>query len=243
MTINKTKTILLLSIATMLVLSAVALTPNTLAPANAQITNKPPTTTSPCPPADQVQHWDKIIFVLQDNVPPALSNLMGHELDLKVADQPNTVVDLNQEIVQSLEAQYPAVNPALIQSIKIKIIDDKYETVTCGQTGPQGPAGPPGPPGPSGTLTGFSKLIPATCSFDVSSVSGFGAGCSVPGASVGDSVVATLDLNSIGLAQLVITGASVSTNGTVGLQLVRVNGDTTPTPSTHAIANLLVYHN
>ncbi len=240
MTFNKTKTTLLLSIATILVLSAVALTPNTLAPATAQITNKPPTTTSPCPPADQVQHWDKIIFVLQDNVPPALSNLMGHELDLKVADQPNTVVDLNQEIVQSLEAQYPGVNPALIQSIRIKIIDDKYETVTCGQTGPQGP---PGPPGPSGTLTGFSKLIPATCSFDVSSAAGFGAACSVPGASAGDSVVATLDLNSIGLAQLVITGASVPTDGNVNLQLVRVNGDTTPTPSIHAIANLLVYHN
>jgi type VI secretion system secreted protein Hcp len=72
-------------------------------------------------------------------------------LDLKVPDQPGVVVDLKQEIVDSLTNQFqltPAQQSTLYNSIKI--ISDNYETVNCGLTGPQGPSGPAGPAGPTG---------------------------------------------------------------------------------------------
>ncbi|HYL65714.1 MAG TPA: collagen-like protein [Nitrosopumilaceae archaeon] len=162
MTINKNKTILALSIATTLVLSGVFLTSSTLTTALAQVTNAPTTPTSDCPPIGQVEHWDKIIFTVED-LPKRFSNLNHHQFDLKVVDQPNTVVDLNQQVLQSFVSQYPLI-PAEVQVVKIKIIDDKYETVTCGQTGPQGQAGATGPAGaigPAGPVGATGATGPA----------------------------------------------------------------------------------
>lgn len=161
---TNTKTILAISIAATIILGSVALTSNTLITAMAQSTDQSPTT-SPCPPADQVQHWDKIIFTIQPLVrlggekgPTPIGNIpvsyFGSEFDLKVTDQPGVVVDLHQQIVNSLTTQFQLTAPQQATLYKsIRIIDDKYEIVTCGQTGPQGPAGPTGQQGPPGTIS------------------------------------------------------------------------------------------
>lgn len=160
MTYKPNKTILILSIAATIILSGIILTSNTLSTALAQTA---PPTTSPCPPGDQVQHWDKIVFTIQavtegnGNGPHSIGNIpakmLNTELDLKISDQPGVVANLKQEIADTLASQYQ-LTPAQKASLNIKIISDNYETVNCGMTGPQGPAGPastvPGPAGPQG---------------------------------------------------------------------------------------------
>jgi len=149
-TINKRQTILILSIATTIILSGIAITANTLNMATAQ-TAIP---TSPCPPADQVQHWDKIIFRLGtgerfeakrstfEGIP---IGFVSATLDLKVPDQPGVIVNLNQEIADELATQFSLTpEQKSFWQNRINVIDDKYETVTCGSAGPQGPQGPPG---------------------------------------------------------------------------------------------------
>ena len=142
------------------------MTSNTFNTALAQVT--PPSITSQCPPGDQVQHWDKIVFSIQKErdgngkgVSPIGAipiTMLNTELDIKIADQPGVVANLKQEIVDSLANQYTltaAQKTSLFNSIKI--ISDSYETVNCGMTGPQGPAGPKGdtgaigPQGPAGS--------------------------------------------------------------------------------------------
>lgn len=158
MTYKTNKTILILSIAATIILSGIILTSNTFSTALAQ--TAPPT--SQCPPGDQVQHWDKIVFTIQNqregngnvqkigNIPASMLNT---ELDLKISDQPGVVVNLSQEIADTLASQFQ-LTAAQKANLNIKIISDSYETVTCGMTGPQGPAGPastvPGPAGPTG---------------------------------------------------------------------------------------------
>jgi hypothetical protein len=66
MTCKTNKTILVLGIAATIILSGLILTSNILTTATAQTSSgAPPTPTSPCPPGDQVQHWDKIVFQIQ----------------------------------------------------------------------------------------------------------------------------------------------------------------------------------
>jgi type VI secretion system secreted protein Hcp len=165
MTFKTNKTILVLSIAATIILSGIILTSNTLSTALAQ--TAPPPTTSQCPPGDQVQHWDKIVFMILaeregngnglhsiGNIP---AKMLNTELDLKISDQPGIVANLKQEIVDTLASQYQ-LTPKQQASLNIKIISDNYETVNCGMTGPQGPAGPasivPGPVGPASTVPG-----------------------------------------------------------------------------------------
>ena len=161
MTYKTNKTILILGIAATIILGGIILASNTLNTALAQ--TAPPSTTSVCPPGDQVQHWDKIVFMIvkereggdngvhfTGNIPPQMFNT---ELDLKISDQPGVIANLKQEIINTLTNQYQ-LTPKQQSSLNIKIISDSYETVTCGQTGPQGPAGPAstvaGPQGPPG---------------------------------------------------------------------------------------------
>ncbi len=165
MTINKTKTILALTIATTILLSGAALTSYTQNTAMADVTNLPPPTptpTSPCPPDGQVEHWDKIIYAFDFGGRIAFRAGLFHgipssfidgtsEYDVKVLDTPNSSVNLKQEVADSLANQFAlSADDKTYWYGKIKIIDDKYETVTCGQTGPQGPAGTQGPAGPQG---------------------------------------------------------------------------------------------
>ena len=173
MTYKTNKTILILSIAATLILSGIILTSNTFSTALAQ--TAPPPTTSTCPPGDQVQHWDKIVFMIVaeregngkglhaiGNIPPQMLNT---ELDLKITDQPGVVANLKQEITDTLANQYQ-LTPTQKSSLNIKIISDNYETVNCGMTGPQGTAGPAGPQGPAGSSgtggTGDEQSPPIT---------------------------------------------------------------------------------
>ncbi|HWY36637.1 MAG TPA: hypothetical protein VNX68_18480, partial [Nitrosopumilaceae archaeon] len=113
MTYKTNKTILILSIAATIILSGIILTSNTLSTALAQTA---PSTTSQCPPGDQVQHWDKIVFTIQtnregsDNGPRSIGNIpaqmLNTELDLKISDQPGVVANLKQEIADTLASQY-----------------------------------------------------------------------------------------------------------------------------------------
>ena len=157
MTYKTNKTILILSIAATIILGGIIFTSNIFSTALAQ--TAPPSTTSQCPPGDQVQHWDKIVFTIQNeregngnaqkigNIP---AQMLNTELDLKISDQPGVVANLKQEISDTLANQYQ-LTPAQKANLNIKIISDSYETVNCGMTGPQGPAGPQGPQGPAGS--------------------------------------------------------------------------------------------
>ena len=180
MTKKTNKSILVLSIAATILLMGIALTSNTLNTATAQsapsgTVTTGPSITSTCPPGDQVQHWDKIVFSIgtvregNEGAPHTIGNIpaqfLNTELDLKIADQPGVIANLKQEITDSLANQFQ-LTAAQKASLNIKIISDSYETVNCGltgpqgptgvqgQTGPQGPPGPSGPPGPAGTSSG-----------------------------------------------------------------------------------------
>ena len=181
MTYKINKTILVLAIAATIILSGIIATSNTFNIALAQTT--PPPITSQCPPGDQVQHWDKIVFTIQTeregngngvrSIGTIPTKMLNTELDIKIADQPGVVANLKQEIVDSLANQYTlttAQKTSLFNSIKI--ISDSYETVNCGMTGPQGPAGPKGdtgavgPQGPAGSSgtggAGEEQSLPIT---------------------------------------------------------------------------------
>ena len=180
MTYKTNKTILVLSIAATIILSGIILTSNTLSTALAQ---SAPPTTSQCPPGDQVQHWDKIVFIIQadregngngaHSIGKIPVQMLNTELDLKVSDQPGVVANLKQEIADALANQYQ-LTPAQKASLNIKIISDNYETVNCGMTGPQGQAGPKGdtgaigpqgPAGSSGTGTSGEDQSPPITKF------------------------------------------------------------------------------
>src|SRR5579872_328938 len=160
MTLKTNKTKFIIGIAMAIVLSALMIASNTLTTATAQTTSTIPT--SQCPPGDQVQHWDKIVFQISSfrngedngkqqpigNIP---TSYMGTDLDLKIADQPGVVANLKQEIVNSLASQFTLTaqqQTTLYNDIKIN--SDNYETVNCGMAGPQGPPGPQSPTGATG---------------------------------------------------------------------------------------------
>jgi type VI secretion system secreted protein Hcp len=160
MTFKTNKTKFIIGIAAAVVLSTLMITSNTLTTATAQTT--PTIPTSQCPPGDQVQHWDKIVFQISSfrngadngkqqpigNIP---ASYMGTDLDLKIADQPGVVANLKQEIVNSLASQFTLTTSQQTTLYDdIKISSDNYETVNCGMTGPQGPPGPQGPTGATG---------------------------------------------------------------------------------------------
>lgn len=158
MTYKTNRTMLILGIAATIILGGIIATTNTFSTALAQ--TAPPSITSQCPPGDQVQHWDKIVFTIQapnedGKGPRAIgtipAQMLNTDLDIKISDQPGVVANLKLEIVNAMANQYSltaAQKTSLFNSIKI--ISDNYETVNCGMTGPQGPAGPQGPTGATG---------------------------------------------------------------------------------------------
>ncbi|MDE1818660.1 MAG: type VI secretion system tube protein Hcp [Thaumarchaeota archaeon] len=172
MTLKSNKTKFILGIAAAVVLTTLLMTSNTLTTAAAQTTTTVPT--SQCPPGDQVQHWDKIVFQInsfrngdndgkQQTIGSIPASYMDTDLDLKIADQPGVVANLKQEIVNSFASQFTLTTQQQTTLYDdIKITSDNYETVNCGMTGPQGPPGPQGPTGatgpqgPAGTGSGSS---------------------------------------------------------------------------------------
>ena len=160
MTFKTNKTKFIIGIVAAVVLSTLMITSNTLTTATAQTT--PTIPTSQCPPGDQVQHWDKIVFQInsfrigdndgkQQTIGSIPASYMGTDLDLKIADQPGVISNLKQEIVNSLASQFTLTTQQQTTLYNdIRITSDNYETVNCGMTGPQGPPGPQGPTGATG---------------------------------------------------------------------------------------------
>lgn len=161
MTFKTNKTKLILGIAAAVVLSSLMIASNTITTALAQST-APTIPTSQCPPGDQVQHWDKIVFQInsfrngdndgkQQTIGSIPASYMGTDLDLKIADQPGAISNLKQEIVNSIASQFTLTTQQQATLYNdIRITSDNYETVNCGMTGPQGPPGPQGPTGATG---------------------------------------------------------------------------------------------
>ena len=111
--------------------------------------------TSDCPPDGEAQHWDKIVFKIRTDpsrtIPPEYLKV---NLDLKILDPPETVLNLDQEVRNAVADMFN-LTPFEADRLKIEILDVKYQIVTCAFTGPQGqqgvqgtqgPQGPPGPP-------------------------------------------------------------------------------------------------
>jgi len=119
--------------------------------------------TSDCPPEGEVQHWDKIIFNVELDkrqgpvIPP---EFLGVNLDLKILDPPETILNLDQEVRNTVASRF-SLTSLDADLLQIKIIDVKYQIVTCAFTGPQGPQGLPGADGTNGT-NGADGAIGAT---------------------------------------------------------------------------------
>jgi len=92
---------------------------------------------SPCPADGQVEHWDKIIFQVEDDPSKILEELelLKTPMDLKILEPPDTVVVLKEEVSNALADKFGHTSEQA-SALKIEIIDVKYQTVTCGLTGP-----------------------------------------------------------------------------------------------------------
>jgi hypothetical protein len=81
-----------------------------------------PSSTSICP-AENVQHWDKIIFSIKS---PALAQRLkipaDTELDIKVLDNPTKVADLKQKVFNFLKVTNESRS-------SIEIIDVRYAII------------------------------------------------------------------------------------------------------------------
>jgi len=114
---------------------------------------------SPCPASGQVEHWDKIIFLVEDDPSKTIDEkFLKTPLDLKIRDPPEKVVFLIEEVRNAVADEFE-LDAAKASALKLEIIDVKYQTVTCGVTGPQGErvitySGAETNPGGTGTFLG-----------------------------------------------------------------------------------------
>jgi len=70
-------------------------------PLPVQVTNfsTPPAVLPAACPSANVQHWDKIIFIVTDDISGHFNaNLLNKKLDIKVLDHPALVADLDQKV-------------------------------------------------------------------------------------------------------------------------------------------------
>jgi len=92
---------------------------------------------SPCPASGQVEHWDKIIFLVEDDPSKTIDEkFLKTPLDLKIRDTPEKVVFLIEEVRNAVADEF-GLEPDQASALKLEIIDVKYQTVTCGFEGPQ----------------------------------------------------------------------------------------------------------
>ena len=170
--------------------------------------------TTPCPPPNEVQHWDKIIFQIKndnnDQENEIIKKLIDENavLDIKVLDDPEVVVDLGDVARASLISTH-GISQGQADNLEIEIIDVLYETVNCAEQGPQGIQGPQGPVGADGAtgpagvpctncvggneIIGTSKLIFGSCTVTVPNSShGIQQSviCSEGGVVIGDKIIA-----------------------------------------------------
>ncbi len=149
---TKTLTITAIITATVLVVGSLYIGSNVLAPVEAVSDVSPPTMDPPekvntiCP-QENVKHWDKIIFepklkgnenkIFIPDVP--LSELREKKPhDIKILDDPNTVVDLERAVAQKLndlgyfvEKQFgDSTTIQMISPTNIKIKDVEY-AIAC----------------------------------------------------------------------------------------------------------------
>jgi hypothetical protein len=147
------KTVLMIIIATAVSLAGI-LVFSPIHGAIAAITDNPQ---SQCPDGSQIQHWDKIIFVVTRDSSRVLGHdSVGRQFDLIVPSQPGVVYDLKDVVLTAIENQInPTHDPNVRhKAINLDIVDVKYDVASCGTTtiqGPQGLTGATGPQGPPGT--------------------------------------------------------------------------------------------
>jgi len=109
------------------------------------------TASSPCPADGTVEHWDKIIFeVKKDKNDPKLTAVReGSIFDIKVIDDPNSVVDLKALAKAKLVSAF-GITQAQASKLDIDIRDVEYQIASCGNQGTQGIQGEQGPQGIQG---------------------------------------------------------------------------------------------
>jgi hypothetical protein len=88
--------------------------------------------TTPCP-RENVQHWDKIVFEVGNDVVgdpaggvvPPQPLVPGRVYDIKVIDDPHTVADVTEKLIRFLQTQgYIIVDPSVL-----KITDVEYAII------------------------------------------------------------------------------------------------------------------
>jgi len=147
MTKTTNKNTIILTIAAIAIITAILVTSN---PLSTTVVAQIATPSSPCPAEGEFQHWDKIIFLVEDDPSKIIpEEFWKTPMDLKIPDFPEEVVVLKPEVTSALADRF-GLTPTQADQLKIEILEVKYQTVTCGLTGPQGPAGPAGADGADG---------------------------------------------------------------------------------------------
>jgi hypothetical protein len=78
---------------------------------------------SVCPTPNFVQHWDKIVFKILDQGLAKRHNLTANtELDIKVQDDPHSVADVKQKVLQFLNESNEFRNAIQIQDVQYALI-------------------------------------------------------------------------------------------------------------------------
>jgi archaellin len=93
-------------------------------PAEEDITTKPAldVPTSVCPDKN-VQHWDKILFMIRDPEIAMMANVSAQtELDIKVLDDPHKVADVKQKVLDFLKLPVSAKRAIQILDVNYAII-------------------------------------------------------------------------------------------------------------------------
>ena len=91
------------------------------------------TPSSPCPADGQVEHWDKIIFLVEDDPSKTIpEEFWKTPMDLKIPDPPQQVVVLKEEVSDAVADRF-GLSPAQASELKIEIICE-WENVVAGIT-------------------------------------------------------------------------------------------------------------
>jgi hypothetical protein len=95
----------------------------------AQTDPLPDSNTNPVCPAANVQHWDKIIFSINNTDLAKRLNLTANtELDVKIMDDPNTVANIKQKLLEFLKVPNFSLE-------SINILDVEYSIVCSSKAG------------------------------------------------------------------------------------------------------------
>jgi len=92
-------------------------------------------------PCDIVEHWDKIIFIIDEDESDVIpEELLETELDIKVRDDPGTVSDIKGKVRAFLEdgflvdptGDFIVLTPEEVAELELEIVDVEYAIVCIG---------------------------------------------------------------------------------------------------------------